>query len=573
MRTRIKGDKLMQTTSTRHHRQHRHLLIRDDLQQSRPIRVDEPLETLLDLGRIGHSLALDAHGAGKLDEVRVRLVGMGVPVLVEEVLPLRDHPLLLVVEDDDLDADVELRGGGQLRQGHVERGVAVDVDDEGVGLGDLGPDRRGQAVPHRAEPAGGDHRAGMSPAEVLGGPHLVLPHAGRDVRLVLAVGAEVAQLLDERLRLDEPVALGLLVVRQRPPLLPGVDLGVPRLAVVQRAGLDVRQEQAQVGADVADDRLGGLHDLVDVLGHDLKLHDAAAVLGGRGAGARGELADVEGHAVVEASAEGDDEVRLLHGHVGVSGSVHAEHVQGLVVELVEAAETLQGGGHGDGRQVGELLEQLGPELGLDDALAGVDDRLLGHVDEPGDAGHRGLELLVVEVHGVLDGRARQRGDRALRRNRPTQDAGRHVLGQVDEDGTGPAGGGDLERLVDAARKLGDVLDHDVPLGAGPRDAADVGLLEGVAADTGRRDLAAEDDHRRAVEERVLHGGHDVGRAGTGRHEDDARLAGCAGVAFGHVAGALLVPGEDEVEVRGVVDGIKDGENGAAGVSNCMMDSS
>ncbi len=41
----------------------------------------------------------------------------------------------------------------------------------------------------------------------------------------------------------------------------------------------------------------------------------------------------------------------------------------------------------------------------------------------------------------------------------------------------------------------------------------------------------------------------VGGAGAGGHEHDARLAGGAGVAVGHVAGALLVAGEDELEVR------------------------
>jgi hypothetical protein len=34
-----------------------------------------------------------------------------------------------------------------------------------------------------------------------------------------------------------------------------------------------------------------------------------------------------------------------------------------------------------------------------------------------------------------------------------------------------------------------------------------------------------------------------------------------------VAGALLVLGEDKVEVLGVVDGVEDGEDGAAGVAD------
>ena len=48
-------------------------------------------------------------------------------VFVEEGLPLGDHALLFVVEDDDLDGDLELGGGGEFGEGHVEGGVAVDV--------------------------------------------------------------------------------------------------------------------------------------------------------------------------------------------------------------------------------------------------------------------------------------------------------------------------------------------------------------------------------------------------------------------------------------------------------------
>ena len=57
---------------------------------------------------------------------------------------------------------------------------AVDVDHEPAGELALGAHRGGQAEAHRAQAAGGDHLPRTAPAIKLGGPHLVLAHAGDD---------------------------------------------------------------------------------------------------------------------------------------------------------------------------------------------------------------------------------------------------------------------------------------------------------------------------------------------------------------------------------------------------------
>ncbi len=49
-------------------------------------------------------------------------------------------------------------------------------------------------------------------------------------------------------------------------------------------------------------------------------------------------------------------------------------------------------------------------------------------------------------------------------------------------------GGDIERLVQNARQVRDVLDEVIVLGAGPRDADRVAFLERVIADEVGRDL-------------------------------------------------------------------------------------
>lgn len=98
----------------------------------------------------------------------------------------------------------------------------------------------------------------MPPSEVLGSPHLMLTDTSGDVSLVLAVGNEVAEFLNQSLGLDETRALGTLVVGQGPLLLPLVDLAEPLFAVVYSLGLNYRQKFLQIGSDITLDGLGRL---------------------------------------------------------------------------------------------------------------------------------------------------------------------------------------------------------------------------------------------------------------------------------------------------------------------------
>jgi hypothetical protein len=95
-------------------------------------------------------------------------------------------------------------------------------------------------------------------------------------------------------------------------------------------------------------------------------------------------------------------------------------------------------------------------------------------------------------------------------------------------------------------------------------------LESVGANRSRRHLTAENDHRSAVHQSILHGSDNVGGAGTGGDEDNTSLARSAGVALSHVARALLVSGKNEFEIFAVVDGVEDGENGTARVADWKM---
>ena len=70
----------------------------------------------------------------------------------------------------------------------------------------------------------------------------------------------------------------------------------------------------------------------------------------------------------------------------------------------------------------------------------------------------------------------------------------HILRDIDQYGTGAAGGGDVERFLDRRGKLIDVLHQKVMFDAGARDADGIHFLKRVQPDGMGRHLPADDDH-------------------------------------------------------------------------------
>ena len=172
----------------------------------------------------------------------MREMRLGVALLVEELLPLPHHAEPAVVHDHDDDRQPLERRGRQFLPGHLEAAVAVDADDRRVGTRSLRADRCRDAVAHRPEPARRDERARPVADQVLHRPHLMLPDAGRPDHVV-AVAGEVAQRLDDGLRLEHAVGTRVAVRETGTPILelaqPGratIEGGRPALRARESAG-------------------------------------------------------------------------------------------------------------------------------------------------------------------------------------------------------------------------------------------------------------------------------------------------------------------------------------------------
>ena len=280
------------------------------------------------------------------------------------------------------------------------------------------------------------------------------------------------------------MVLGLLVAERllRPPFVDLLPPVAERLLVgLRRAGAPQRDHVFEHMGAVADDRHVDLDVLVDRRRIDVDMDLGRA---GR------EGVEPAGDAVVEARADADHQIAIVHRPVRLPGAVHAEHAEPLRIGGLVGAEPHQGRGDRKAGELDEFAQQrAGARAGVDDAAAGVEQRALGArhqldgvLDPVGIALQLGLVALVLEC--------RRLGIGAL--------GELDVLRDVDDDRPRPAARGDVERLVQHARQVLDALHQIIVLGAGPGDADRVALLEGVVADQMGRHLPGDDDDRDRV---------------------------------------------------------------------------
>ncbi len=328
-------------------------------------------------------------------------------------------------------------------------------------------------------------------------------------------------------------------------LVPCPAIGV-RLAVLAML-VDGPDHLLDDEAAVADNRHVRPAHLAELGGVDVDMDDL---------GLRREARRPPGHPVVEAAAEGDQQIGLLHGGDGGVVAVHARHAEAQRVVVGEGPPSHQGGDHVDPGQLRQLPQGLGGP-GLEDPAAGVDDRAPALAQKPG--------RLPDHARVAAGGRpvARQRGHHlVVLRPRPLGGGLQDVLRHVHQHRPRAARGGDVERLADDEGDLVGVHHQLVVLGDRTGDTDGVALLEGVRADARARHLTGHRHQRDGVHVGVAQRGHQVGGAGAARHHGHPGAPGHVGVPLGHVAGSLLVPDEDVPNGR-VEDGVVGREDGAA----------
>ena len=534
-----------------------------DVEEIRSVMVEHALNRRGEILLADHALRRDAEPLANLDEIGedVRLilslvvldvrraeVGVAAVGAVEAILPLNDHAEVLVVEHEHLHREVLGVQGGELLDVHHEGAVAVDVNHRLARARGGGADGGGEAETHGTETAGGEPVAGLVEFVMLRRPHLVLPHPRADHRLALR---HLAEQLHGVLWHD---VIGRVREGEGELLALFLDLLDP-VAEVQLGLLAANElvERAKRRLDVAEDSCVRLLVLANLRGIDVDVHDGGALR---------ERLELTRHAIVEAHAEGEQEVARVDGVVGVDGAVHAEHVEAQGIARRVATKTHEGVGDGDARRLDELLELGG---GVEAAAAGVHDgtlRLLDHVEHLlhlRRGGGRG-EAAEVAVQAHLGPPVRHR----------------HllldILGDVDEHGAGTAGGGEEERLANDTGNILHVHHQVVVLGDLTGDLHGGRLLERVRADHAPGHLTGDGHHGHGVEQRVRETGHEVRRAGTGCRDAHANLARALGVALRGKHLALLVAAQDVAHARhGLGQRLVDLHRRATGVREDAID--
>ena len=122
-----------------------------------------------------------------------------------------------------------------------------------------------------------------------------------------------------------------------------------------------------------------------------------------------------------------------------------------------------------------------------------------------------------------------------------------ILGKIYEDGTRPAGTGNVKGLFDDTAQIFAVSYGDTVFGDASGNANDIDLLESVVSDEVSGYLTGEAHERHAV---IVCGGktcHQVGGSRAAGHQTDADFSCGPGVGVSLVHQSLLVAGKDDVD--------------------------
>ena len=273
---------------------------------------------------------------------------------------------------------------------------------------------------------------------------------------------------------------------------------------------------------------------------------------------RGKGINPSGYPVVKTGAQADDEVGLVHRHIGFKRAVHAQHAQPFVGRRGKGSEAHQGGRDGASHQFGQFPQGFAclwsavddPATGIKNRCLCVHDHFGGRIDRLEVAFCLGL------IAGIGSGCI---GAKLCRSNLD-------ILRNIDDHRTRAALGGDMKGFLNDLRQIGRFFHQIIMFGTMARDTDRVGFLKGIGADQIGCNLAGDDDHRNAVHKGIGNTGNGIGRTRAGCYQYDTGLAGRTGIAFRRMGRCLLVADQYMLDFRMFVKRIINGQDGTARIA-------
>jgi hypothetical protein len=276
--------------------------------------------------------------------------------------------------------------------------------------------------------------------------------------------------------------------------------------------------------------------------------------------ASGKVLRIADDTIVETRADGEQDVAMLHGHVGFQGAMHTEHADELLVSRRIPSQTHQGIGDGETKQPREQchvlrgVAQHHATAGIDHRPLGLQQHLRGFANLPAmSLGHR-----VIRAHGDL---RRIIKSAALLCN---------VLGYIDHDRARSSGRRDIESLLDRDGKVAYILDQKMCFTHG-RGCRPYRTPETRPARWPALAPPGENHHGDGVHVGGGDAGHRVGDAWAAGYQRHADPSGGTGIAVGRMDRALLVPYQDVLKFVLLEDFVVDIEYCAPGIAKYEVD--
>ena len=445
-----------------------------------------------------------------------------------------------------MNLQVLLDDRGQFGHGHLESAVAADHPDLRLGTRDLRANRRRKREAHRAQSTGSDERARTLVLVILRLPHLMLAHVGYHNRV--RIPGFVPQIVDDMRRVQMSRIRQVLNVAHRRIAFQTVDVVEPFTAV---DGFDLGQQLVKDFPQVANQCDIYFHVLINLGGIDLNMNFL-------GIGRVG--LEIAGHAIVEAHAEGQQQVGLLNRLIHPGLAVHAHHAEIQRMRRRECAQAEQRERH---RNSGAFCKVANLAHGPrnNDAVPGENYRPLGVLDQ--------VQRLLVffRLRGQVGTISRQ-----LRLGRFPVKLARRLLcifRDIHEHRPGPPGTRHVKSFADGTGDFTRVRHKIVMLGDWKRDAGDIRFLERVGADQLAPDLSGNAHDGRGIEHGRRDASDHVRSAGTGGRNRNAYVSADARVSVSHVSCALLVTHQYVMDLA-VLQSVIGGKDRATRISEDML---